>query len=352
MTRRDGGSGLQTSSAAAEAREHLASLRERRDAGEKLPRLESTIDLSDVRLIRADLAGLDLTGLDLSGLDLSECDLRQSRLLGANLEGTTLYGADLTGAELLGARLDGANLSEATLSQAGLGRVSAKGTSFFGATATEATFTGSELAGADFRTANLERSRMLDGQLGGTTFDGARMHEIDLSGASVDEGSFRDTDLTGARMRNVRGYSSADWIGADLRDVDFTGAWLLRRHAFDENFIDEFRSQSRTHEWLYRLWWITSDCGRSLFRWSAWTVLIALVYAAAYTQVDLVYTGGRTALSPVYYSVVTFTTLGYGDILPGSSGAQALAISEVILGYFSLGGLMSILSDKIARRAG
>ncbi len=352
MTRRDGGSELHVASRAAEAREHLDALRDRRDAGEQLPRVDPAVDLRGARLVRADLAGLDLTGADLSGLDLSECDLRESRLLGADLEGSILFGADLSDAELLGACLDDCNLTEATLARTGLGRTSAKRALFFGAGATDATFTGADLAGADLRTANLEGCRMLDATLHDASLDRARLHGVDLSGSIVDSGSFRDADLTGARLRGVRGYETANWIGADLREVDFTGAWLLRRHAFDENFIHEFRSQSSTHEWLYRLWWVTSDCGRSLLRWSAWTVVIAVVYAAIYTQVDIDWGEHETALSPVYYSVVTFTTLGYGDVLPGSSVAQTLAMTEVILGYFSLGGMMSILSDKIARRAG
>ncbi len=79
---------------------------------------------------------------------------------------------------------------------------------------------------------------------------------------------------------------------------------------------------------------------------------MALIYAYLYTLVDIDWGDYETPLSPVYYSVVTFTTLGYGDVLPGSVGAQVMAMSEVVLGYFSLGGMMSILSDKMARRAG
>jgi len=57
------------------------------------------------------------------------------------------------------------------------------------------------------------------------------------------------------------------------------------------------------------------------------------------------------AVTPFYYSVVTFTTLGFGDITPTSSWAQAVVMLEVILGYFTLGLLISILADKVARRA-
>ena len=68
---------------------------------------------------------------------------------------------------------------------------------------------------------------------------------------------------------------------------------------------------------------------------------------------------GRTLLSEApfftafYYSIVTFTTLGFGDVTPKPAEAylQFLVTIEVILGYVMLGGLISILSTKLARRA-
>jgi hypothetical protein len=53
----------------------------------------------------------------------------------------------------------------------------------------------------------------------------------------------------------------------------------------------------------------------------------------------------------VYYSVVTFTTLGFGDITPIISTAQKWVMAEVITGYIMLGGLISILANKLARRS-
>jgi voltage-gated potassium channel Kch len=55
--------------------------------------------------------------------------------------------------------------------------------------------------------------------------------------------------------------------------------------------------------------------------------------------------------SMIYYSVVTFTTLGFGDIVPKTPGAAWLVMVEVILGYIMLGGLISILATKLARRS-
>lgn len=341
-----------TRRASVEALDDARSRRPDPDGAGRLPRPEGEVDFSSLSLIRADLSRLDLSGADLSSCDLSEADLSGARLVGANLDGAILFATNLSGAELLGAQLNEVNASDACLEDAGLGKVTAVGSQFFNVKATGATFSGADLTNADFRASDLQRTRMTDTILRQTSFDGCAMHGADLSRSPVDEASFRDTDLTDTRLRSVTGYQSADWIGADLRDVDFTGAWLLRRHALDENYLHEFRTQSPRHEWLYKVWWITSDCGRSLFRWSMWTLIIALVYAVAYTQVDISWGDSKTSFSPVYYSVVTFTTLGYGDVLPGSTTAQVLAVSETVLGYFSLGGMMSILSDKIARRSG
>ena len=59
----------------------------------------------------------------------------------------------------------------------------------------------------------------------------------------------------------------------------------------------------------------------------------------------------ETALSPYYFSVVTLTTLGYGDVLPNSLAAQILVIIQVIIGYVMLGGVLSIFANKMSRRA-
>lgn len=57
----------------------------------------------------------------------------------------------------------------------------------------------------------------------------------------------------------------------------------------------------------------------------------------------------------LYYSFVTLTTLGYGDILPISSTARALAYAEAVLGQFYIAvlvaGLVSILASKGNRSA-
>jgi len=54
-------------------------------------------------------------------------------------------------------------------------------------------------------------------------------------------------------------------------------------------------------------------------------------------------------LTMIYYSVVAFTTLGFGDIAPVSPTGAIFVMIEVILGYIMLGGLISIFTNKLAR---
>ena len=136
-----------------------------------------------------------------------------------------------------------------------------------------------------------------------------------------------------------------------MRDADFRGGHLARRTISDQNYIHEFRTHSKSNAIAYWIWWATSDCGRSIGRWAVCIACIILVFAAAFQLVEVDWGGRRTFLSPLYFSVVTFTTLGYGDVTPASVSGQLLAIVEVFLGYVMLGGLLSIFSNKMARRA-
>ena len=327
----------------------LAELRRARDAGE--PLVPTAVTLAGVSLIGADLAGLDLSGSDLSGADLTEANLRDTRLLGSCLAGAVLSGACLEGAELMGSDLRGADLTSAQADRAGLGRCDLRGAVLFGLHGVGATFSSSQLQDADLRTAQLRGARFREAQLHGAVLESAHLEDVELVDAEVSQAAFRNVDMRGARLRGLKGYLSADWVGVDVRNVDFSGSWLVRRHMLDENFLAEFRAQSSMHKKIYFLWWLTSDCGRSLYRWSLFTFVIASLYAVAYSFVAIDYGPHASLFSPLYFSIVTFTTLGYGDVLPASGFAQLLVVTEVILGYLGLGGLLSILANKMARRA-
>ncbi len=298
-----------------------------------------------------DLSGADLMGRDLRGIDLSKADLSDAKLVGSNLEGANLRGANLKNCELLRANLKGADLTECDATSAGFGHADLSRATLFAAQLEGATFTKATLTDADLRSVKLHNGRLRESDLGGADFSCADLKDVDLTAARVSRAHFFDTDLSGASLSRLQGYSDADWIGANIVDANFCGAYMARRLIADQNYIYEFRKQSRASAITYWIWWATSDCGRSLVRWGAWIGVIVLAFAGIYQVVDVDFGVYRTSLSPLYFSVVTLTTLGYGDVLPISMAAQVIAMAEVFLGYVMLGGLLSIFANKMARRA-
>lgn len=86
-------------------------------------------------------------------------------------------------------------------------------------------------------------------------------------------------------------------------------------------------------------------------------LLLGTIYVPIYTQLEVAFPGSfamNTAMSDVgyasllwtrflYFSYMTLTTLGYGDITPLTGVTQALAVSEAIIGVLYIAVLMARL---------
>jgi uncharacterized protein YjbI with pentapeptide repeats len=298
----------------------------------------------------ADLRQVDLRGVDLTGADLRDADLRGVRCIGLTLVGAQLAGARLDGAQLLRADLRDADLTQVSAVGANLGGADLSRAVLFSADLTDTALTQATARGTDLRAAKLSGCRVMATDLTEADLTGTDLTGADLTEADVTDAVMRNADLTDARLKGIRGHRHTDWVGAITINTDFAGAYLARRGIIDQNYLHEFRSQSRRHEWIYRIWWLTSDCGRSFTRWGACTLLFALFFAGVYELVDIDYGDSRSVLSPFYFSIVTLTTLGYGDVLPKSLAAQAVVVVQVLTGYGMLGGLLSMFSTKMSRR--
>jgi uncharacterized protein YjbI with pentapeptide repeats len=309
------------------------------------------VDLREINLVGEDLSGLDLSGYDFTGADMTHADLSASNLGWARLQGANLYKANLKDCELVGADLTSANLNQCLAERAGFGATDLTGASLINANLRKATLSEARLCRADLRAADLQGSHIRSADLSGASFTRADLRNADLKESDVRDATFEVADLQQCRLLGIRNYTKANWIGADIRAVDLRGAYLVRRFIVDENYLYEFRTRSRYHGVLYRLWWLTSDCGRSLLRWTLWVLAVTVIFAMLYSMVGIDYGRYRTLFSPLYYSVVTLTTLGYGDVVPASGGAQVIAAIQAVLGYVGLGGFLSILANKMARRA-
>jgi tetratricopeptide (TPR) repeat protein len=117
----------------------------------------------------------------------------------------------------------------------------------------------------------------------------------------------------------------------------------------------------------YSLWKLLSNYGTNLQRWMISSAVIIFIFGLLFAQYNIApgdsgFAHFITALKPsvkingvdswfssFYYSTITFTTLGYGDITPSDTSGQIFSVIEVLVGYIMLGGLVSILAKKIVR---
>ena len=127
----------------------------------------------------------------------------------------------------------------------------------------------------------------------------------------------------------------------------------LKRYIDDKQWIVSWRQRGWLQKFWFFVWELTSHCGRSIGLWAFWSLCIALSFGRLYAGHPEWFEQSMGPLSPWYFSVVTFTTLGFGDLTPKPEcwQGQCWVMAEVILGYIMLGGLISIFANKLARRA-
>ena len=309
------------------------------------------LDLRGIILDNEDLSGLDLSGYNLSFAEMNRVNFTKANLSYAILQGASLEKALLDECEFIGADLSHAGLNECSAKMAGFGGANLSQASMINVDLSDSVLSRSKLVETDLRASNLTRARLSEADLSGAVFTRANLENSDLKHSNVENTNFELANMQGCRLLGIRNFKKADWIGADIRGLDLRGAYLVRRYIADENYLFEFQTQSRLNKYIYWIWWFTSDCGRSIFRWFVWLVAATLIFGSIYTVVEIDYGPHETWFSPIYFSFVTLTTLGYGDALPVSLAAQIFVSLQAITGYMGLGGLLSILGNKMARRA-
>ncbi len=152
-------------------------------------------DLREISLIKANLREVDLREADLSGVDLREANLREANLRKACLNGAYLRKANLIGINLIGANLIEADLSRVDLTSANL---------------IEADLNGADLGGADLSGADLIRADL----------NGANLIRTNLSGADLREAKIKETDFLGVNLNGtIFDEEQAKWLSekCDLR---------------------------------------------------------------------------------------------------------------------------------------
>lgn len=330
-----------------------------------------SIDLESSDLSNMNLDGINLCNALLSGANLSRTSMKSAHLIRAtlrnsNLSNSQLDYANLTHIDLTKANLAFSSLEEALLPYARLRKANLNAANLTGAHAEDANFFAADLSYACLKNAVLSFSDFRRASFVGADLEGANISSVNLENANVSLVSY-DHGIFFKTLKDTRCRLPALWRKKSDLILDTTmrcegnhaaacfGSQRFRLFLQDQDYLEEMMATTWGRFWCF-LWWLSADCGRSLMRWASWSVIIAMLFSVVYLimgprHFDMAHLKfGFPAV--LYYSIVTFTTLGFGDISPKTTCAAFAVSLEVILGYIMLGGLISIFSGKLSRRSG
>ena len=363
----------------------------------------SEANLCNAMLLGADLQGSDLRGTNLQNANLGNAKLQYAMLGGSDLRGACLSGADLSEADISSADLrttsfHSANLQDANLDNANLQEANLHRANLQGARLEDANLKGACLQNSNLTRARLARANLQEAHLLWTCFRGANLRLAQLQRSRADQAEFEEADLYNANLQGVRfrnahlrgsnlAYAdlrAASFEDADIRAADFSHVIIDGETNIDTDWIDRETNfsgvglgaariraglrqvleynvrKARWKTWykkhpiaavvVWAFWWV-SDYGFSMGRILAAIGGLSAVYASVYWVCPhFLHVDNGAAIQDywhaLYFSVVTTTTLGFGDISANhlSTIGQFVLMSQVLLGYILLGALITRLA--------
>lgn len=345
---------------------------------------------ADVLFDEAQFAGCNLiadsmSNVNLERADFTDVDLRDVDFIDSNLEGALLSRANLYGADFTGAMLDGAVFGNARVDQ---------NTDFgdrvdyrvpYDRTNSGVSESGIERAGgvvrrhlprrppwdrasvgdADRVSDRTEVSNSLDGV---KSDDGNRSEGVgDGDAARPDE---KTDDRTASFRKAARAYHNLERIGRENSLPKLQTIGFVRRQEMHRLRYAEEAATAESGAW--KLWakWLRASVARAtlLYGESPWRViavsLLAVLFCGALYPLggfrtgdpnnpELIHAGSFgewLSLLPdgIYFSTLTFTTLGFGDFQPAGWG-RFLATGETALGATMIALLVFVLGRRAAR---
>ena len=317
--------------------------------------------LEDVNLKGAHLQGADLSDAYLKGADLSTAHLEGAHLRHAHLEGSYLYHAHLEGAYLYETYMEGADLSNCHLEDAALVQCHLE----------DASLSSAYLSGADFRRAHLDHANLCYTHLEDANLKYAHLERAFLVKAHLENANFEQAIVDAStlfwachvdRGTNFRG------VGLDSVRIDTGTKQLLEYNTRRMNWELWYPKQHWLLRGLVRQFWQISDYGLSTQQILTIFFKLVIFFAAIYYvwgSIDYYlrdikdYPGivsnlfvdrhgvmvgwWLVPLRTLYFSIVTMTTLGFGDIYANAHSfwGHILLSVQVILGYVLLGALVT-----------
>jgi uncharacterized protein YjbI with pentapeptide repeats len=141
----------------------------------------------------------------------------------------------------------------------------------------------------------------------------------------------------------------------DLTEVSLPATKPFREYIFWYRFVTgkiaNFKTLSPSAKLSFSLSLILTKCLSSYLVVSVTVLVINLFFALIFFFNNESFEHlTKDFIHCLYYSIVTFTTLGYGDIFPNKPWSRIIIMLEVILGYFFLAIYVLIIGNKVNSR--
>ncbi len=266
----------------------------------------------------------DMRGINLSKITLENALISNAGFAYANFKGSHLF--QLT--------LRNVNLVSADLSDSFVGNVTLGGKS--------------GIPGADLRGAFINLLRGVNDTSVAYPFRYEPVSAFFLIGALI---RLFFTSGENTRFLHFAG-KHTKFLANDVSALTAPDNKMLRRYIdwYQYVFVNiaSIRHQSIPDKIFFSLSIVTTKAWSSYVCLAVTGLVINLIFAAIFYVNHRSFEGlNHNLFSAFYYSVVTFTTLGYGDIFPKGGWAQLSVIVEVVLGYVTLGVFVYLLSRKV-----
>jgi len=222
------------------------------------------------------------------------------------------------------------------------------------------------------REANLRWANLKSAALMGTHLEGAKIWFAHLEDADVSDAHLESTECRRATVDSTTSLweckvdRKTDFLGVslDAAKIDPGTKQLLEYNIRRKNWEDWYPEQHWLLAWLVRKFWQISDYGISTKRIIITFFGLALIFANIYYHwgriappgivenlFEVQKAAGEVVVLPtwlvplrtLYFSIVTMTTLGFGDMYANAHSiwGHILLSLQVILGYVLLGALVT-----------
>lgn len=221
---------------------------------------------------------------------------------------------------------------------------------------------GSSLMKANLTKANLHYANLEGCNLLGANFKGAKIEHVNWGEQIAQEQQARQAK---SKSNRIDLYEQAEEIYRNLRQTaEHQGLFDIAGHFFQKEMVMRRRQFPRysSRRIFSKLVELFCGYGESPARVILFSVSLILLFATLYFFAGLSFSGESLAFdlnsswlenlkvyfSALYFSVVTFTTLGYGDLAPVGI-ARALAALEAFMGSFTLALFVVVFVKKMTR---